>query len=1134
MTLKSVITLPATLVAAVAGFVLLLSAGAPSPRAAANLQISQELRARSQRAGRVRVIVELTLPSGHVPEASLSTTAAVFAQRQAIGARAARLLSRLPARSHRTIHQYQTVPYLAIEVTPAALDALELLDTDIVRVMDDAILTPVLAESVPLIEGDQVWASGFDGSGTTIAVVDSGVDSTHPFLAGKVVEEACFSSTVAGTSQTVCPNGLDEQFGPGAAAPCSLGDCFHGTHVAGIAAGNDPTNSQQPSGVAKGAQVMAVQVFSRIVDPTSCGGVAPCLGAFTSDIIAGLERVYSVAVAGQQNIAAVNLSLGGDLFEAPCDDQPYKPIIDNLRAIGVASVVAAGNSGWPFGLSTPACISSAVSVGSTTKTDGVSWFTNASSFLSLFAPGESITSSVPGGSYEAQSGTSMAAPHVAGAWGLIKQAVPGASVTTVLNALQTTGLPITDMRYWFFGPGATVPRVRVFEALSTLVPIDGPIPIVTSLSPVGTHAGLGAITLTVSGSGFIGRSVVEWNGAARPTTFISSSKLEASIPATDVAAAGTAQVRVVTPAPGGGTSSALTFTIDPPPTLAVSAPVVAPGDPVTVTLEGGFGGSADWIALAATAAPDTSYLQWTYVGTGVTDRTWTVTMPTTAGTYEFRLFVNNVKVVTSPSVTIDPSVNPAPVVSSLSPATAVAGGSSFTLTVTGSKFMASSVVRWNGDNRPTTFLSATQLQAAISAGDIAATGSAQLTVFTPAPGGGTSSPVTMAIASPPSLSVSATNVAAGGAVTATLTGGFGGGGDWMTLAATGSPNTSYVQWVYVGGGVTTRTWTVTMPATPGTYEFRLLLNNGYTLAATSPSVTVGGGGGGTTPTLTVNTTNVVPGGAVTATLTGGSGGGGDWMTLAATGSPNTSYVQWIYVGAGVTTRTWTVSMPATAGTYEFRLFLNNGYTRAATSPPVTVEGGGGGTSPTLTVNTTSIVPGGAVTVTLANGLGGGSDWMVLAATGTPDTSYVQWTYVGAGVTTRTWTVTMPATSGTYEFRLFLNNSYTRAATSVPITVGAGGGGTTPTLTVSTTSIAPGGAVTVTLAGGLGGGSDWMALAATGSPNTSSVQWTYVGAGVTTRTWTVTMPTTTGSYEFRLFLNNGYTRAATSPTVSVVP
>ena len=124
MSLKSVVTLPTTLVAAVAGFVLLLSAAAPSSRAAANPQVPQELLARSQQAGRVRVIVELALPSGHAPEASLPTTAAVFAQRQAIGARAAQVLSRLPAGSHRTIHQYQTIPYLALEVTPAGLSAL--------------------------------------------------------------------------------------------------------------------------------------------------------------------------------------------------------------------------------------------------------------------------------------------------------------------------------------------------------------------------------------------------------------------------------------------------------------------------------------------------------------------------------------------------------------------------------------------------------------------------------------------------------------------------------------------------------------------------------------------------------------------------------------------------------------------------------------------------------------------------------------------------------------------------------------------------------------------------------------------------------------------------------------------------
>jgi hypothetical protein len=82
---------------------------------------------------------------------------------------------------------------------------------------------------------------------------------------------------------------------------------------------------------------------------------------------------------------------------------------------------------------------------------------------------------------------------------------------------------------------------------------------------------------------------------------------------------------------------------------------------------------------------------------------------------------------------------------------------------------------------------------------------------------------------------------------------------------------------------------------------------------------------------------VAPGGSVTVTLTDGFGGALDWLAFAATSAPNTSYVQYIYVGGGVTTRTWTITAPATAGTYEFRLFLNDGYTRAATSPTVTVQ-----------------------------------------------------------------------------------------------------------------------------------------------------------------------------------------------------
>ena len=87
----------------------------------------------------------------------------------------------------------------------------------------------------------------------------------------------------------------------------------------------------------------------------------------------------------------------------------------------------------------------------------------------------------------------------------------------------------------------------------------------------------------------------------------------------------------------------------------------------------------------------------------------------------------------------------------------------------------------------------------------------------------------------------------------------------------------------------------------------------------------------------VSAGTVAPGAAVTVTLSSGAGGAWDWLALAASSAPNTSYVTYTFVGGGMTSRTWTVTMPSTPGTYEFRLFLNNGYARAATSPPVTVR-----------------------------------------------------------------------------------------------------------------------------------------------------------------------------------------------------
>src|SRR5262249_61838774 len=89
---------------------------------------------------------------------------------------------------------------------PGALHELEASSVMVRRVIEDRIHKPVLIDSVPLIGADQAWAQGYDGTGTVVAVIDSGVDSAHPFLAGQVVEEACYSTTPGSQSATLSPH----------------------------------------------------------------------------------------------------------------------------------------------------------------------------------------------------------------------------------------------------------------------------------------------------------------------------------------------------------------------------------------------------------------------------------------------------------------------------------------------------------------------------------------------------------------------------------------------------------------------------------------------------------------------------------------------------------------------------------------------------------------------------------------------------------------------------------------------------------------------------------------------------------------------------------------------------------------
>lgn len=384
-------------------------------------------------------------------------------------------------------HTYSVLPSIALAVDATALDTIRA-DPEVASVTIDRLHAVQLDQSTKVIGAPAAYAVGFKGQGTTVAVLDTGIAKNHPFLSGKVVAEACFSTTNQDEgSISLCPNKVSQSFAVGSAEPCpvTIRGCSHGTHVAGIVAGKKvTTNGITMSGVAPEASLISVQIYSEFA-ASRCGG-SRCAMSFDSDMMAALEWLYANRnTPAWKRLVAVNMSLGGGDAQVACDNEPLKAAIDQLRSVNIATIIASGNGYAKNQISFPACISSAIAVGSSSAqllgngmySEGFSAFTNAPTaannqpnsngdrLLDVLAPGEGIYSSYLSNSYAEMSGTSMATPHVAGAWAVIRSALPDATVSQVLNVLYSQGRFLHDDRA---GGSVTVPRINIFATLNQM------------------------------------------------------------------------------------------------------------------------------------------------------------------------------------------------------------------------------------------------------------------------------------------------------------------------------------------------------------------------------------------------------------------------------------------------------------------------------------------------------------------------------------------------------------------------------------------------------------------------------------------------------------------------------------------
>lgn len=419
----------------------------------------------------------------------------------------------------------------------------------------------------------------YTGDGYAIGVIDAGIETSSPLFTGKILSEACYGLNLDlgyGIATSMCPGGVEASTAPGSS---DVGDCTdvndgcsHGTAVSAIAMGNPTshTDLSEPadfSGVAKDAQLIAIQ------DRTSLQEIAGqedlCGDELDEEeiceqqmnIMEGLDRIIGLATDSNFTtpIAAVNLSLAPlpEDTETPfysdqqaCDEdeegfgEMIGPVAAVLSQYNVAMVVSAGNSGAVAGredtISPLACVSNVISVGASTKNGHMTSYSSAGPLLDIVAlggektgpnqdGGVAVPTGVTGSEWGTGSGTSFAAPQVAGAYAVMREKSPTLSVQSILTILRESGTNIVEDRDGY------TERTHKQLNLSTALAASDNMPNITGITGPSSGVTSGStIALTIAAENATDCAVVTGGSGATNDFVLSGSQqtINVAVPTT--------------------------------------------------------------------------------------------------------------------------------------------------------------------------------------------------------------------------------------------------------------------------------------------------------------------------------------------------------------------------------------------------------------------------------------------------------------------------------------------------------------------------------------------------------------------------------------------------------------------------